>query len=1078
MKRVLSFVLSVITVVMLLPIYASSAEYSTAYAPFASVAPAVDGKKDDCYGQSFAVGSESDPVHGTAYFCHNGSYLYVYVDVTDPTAAPLKADKKEVVGGNGGYGFADLRCNDGVTVGINLGSGSDNNMTVDRITGTAPAYTGMYCAERQTNSDFGKYYAGRHAFAPVGGEWSDDNGNAMNLYFYRFTTKETENGYCAEMRIPFGRNADGTAHDAKALSETGFSILVQLSDSNIDNSTASGSKAPLASFVSSNPSVTAGLAVWGSILSNYEKGWDKIEIEEPGEIVSVDPPVEPPVEEKIELPGTVEKELHFDKETGFVSGEDFELAGNQKQGSVKLSDKYDHTGNGGQSLEISSRNVATNRVKLLDVFPPDFRGRAFRVSAWVYVPHTDAEIRISSYSPGSYGIEYSSVMCKKDTWTQISFIHKHTDDDVTQLGIDQLPGKKVAPVIYVDDIVITDISESVEMPELDIQLIMDGDIIKFKSGKTDLIDDCVVVPLQKMSEKLHCAWEIKGSKITLTRGSDKIELSTGSKKAIVNGESVTLDVSVQNLNDVLVVPLQFLAETLDCTYEWDSVKRIVKIETTAKNEINIYRDYTKQEIYGFGFSVHQSSEALRSGTTPEMQKEILDALFGNTGKGAAFTLLRFSIRSGLIEDSEKISAGGTIAPVEGVWDFETYDSQRWVADQALKYDPNVTFIASPWSPPAWMKVNGSVNGKTETPNKLAKEYYDDYANYLAVWTDKYVNEYGYNVKYLSVQNEPYLDTSYGSCLFSSSELAQIADLTADKLREMGLDEVLVGASEGAYVAESYGIMQTVKDSKVGFIPTHSYASLDAASLERSDLAEYGLPIIQTEYNLGPGYRKQYIIKEGITVAKQIADCLNGGFNGYLYWYGQRQITTSKPGNAESLIDYNDNKILYGKEFYVMAQFSRFFRPGDYIVLSYSGNKDVYVVSSINETTGKVSTILINDTNDPVTVDINGLVGILDVYVTNNSKNFDKLESVDSSELDSYELTARSITLLTENLSDEEGGMPPETSGAETTSLDTDDDQNEPSAATDGGAPVAVIVIVAAVAIAAIVIVIIATKKKS
>lgn len=1074
MKRLLSFALALITVVMMLPLGISAAEYSTAKAPFSAVLPIMDGLLDEGYGEAFDVGSESDPVHAKAYFCHDGSYLYVYVDVTDSTVAPKKADKKEIVGGNGGQGFADLRCNDGVTVGINLGNGSDNNMTVDKISGTAPAYTGMYCAERGTNSDFGKYYAGRHAFAPAGGEWDSKGGNGMNFLFYRFTTKENDHGYSAELRIPFGRNTDGTDHDVNALAETGFSILVQLSESNIDASAENGSKAPLATFVSSNPAVTTGVSVWGSILSNYEKGWDKIEIEEPGEIIV---PVDPPVDEIVELPGTVEREINFD-DSDFIYGEDFELAGNQKMGSVTLSDKYDHTTGNGKSVEIALRNVATNRVKFIDVLPPEFRGRAFRVSAWVYVPDTDAEIRFASYAPGSYGVEYSSVMCKKDTWTKISFVHKHTDDDVTQIGIDQLPGKVVASLIYVDDIVITDISESVEMPELDVQLMMNGDIIKFEEGKADIIDDCVVVPLQRMCEKLHCVVETKGNKIILTRGSDTLEFSLNSKKAKVNGESVTLDVAPQNLDGVLVISLKFLAETLGCNYEWESVMRIAKIETLQKNEINIYRDYTKQEIYGFGFSIHQSAEALKNGTTPEMQKEILDALFGNTGKSAAFTLLRFRIQSSPIEASEQISAAGTIAPAEGEWDLDVYDSQRWVADQALKYDPNITFIATPWSPPAWMKVNKTVNGRTEAPNKLADEYYDDYANYLAVWTDLYVNKYGYNIKYLSVQNEPYLDTSYGSCLFTTGELKRIVDLTVDELAKKGLDDVLVGAPEGAYIGESYGIMQDVKNSKVGFIPTHSYNDIDSESLYHNDLSQFGLPVIQTEYNLGPVYRKQYIINEGITVAKQIAICLNGGYNGYLYWYGQRQITTSKPGNAESLIDYNDKKVLYGKEFYVMAQYSRFFRPGDRIALSYSENEDVLVVACVNETTGKVSAIVINDSSSPAVFDFNGFTSAVDVYVTNNGKNFAKLDRVDVDQLNSYELTARSITLLTENLSDEEGGMPPETSGAETTSPDTDDDQNEPSAETDGGAPVAVIVIVAAVAIAAIVIVIIATKKKS
>ena len=181
MKRIALFLLAALMVIGMLPMVAT-ADYRTAAAPFVTETPTVDGQMDACYGEAFSVGTSVDPVHGTAYFCHDGTYLYVYVDVTDTTRVTTPADKKEIVGGTGGNGFADLRCNDGVTVGINFGTEKQLNNTVADISGPDPAESAIYCAERGKTSDYGRYFAGRQAFAPAGGDWNDAKGNALNFF--------------------------------------------------------------------------------------------------------------------------------------------------------------------------------------------------------------------------------------------------------------------------------------------------------------------------------------------------------------------------------------------------------------------------------------------------------------------------------------------------------------------------------------------------------------------------------------------------------------------------------------------------------------------------------------------------------------------------------------------------------------------------------------------------------------------------------------------------------------------------------------------------------------------------------
>lgn len=74
------------------------------------------------------------------------------------------------------------------------------------------------------------------------------------------------------------------------------------------------------------------------------------------------------------------------------------------------------------------------------------------------------------------------------------------------------------------------------------------------------------------------------------------------------------------------------------------------------------------------------------------------------------------------------------------------------------------FLASPWSPPKFMK-----NTRMLTfGGKLRKEYRKTYAEYLV----KYIKEFekiGINIEYITVQNEPLAVQTWESCIYSPEE---------------------------------------------------------------------------------------------------------------------------------------------------------------------------------------------------------------------------------------------------------------------------------------------------------------------
>ena len=77
--------------------------------------------------------------------------------------------------------------------------------------------------------------------------------------------------------------------------------------------------------------------------------------------------------------------------------------------------------------------------------------------------------------------------------------------------------------------------------------------------------------------------------------------------------------------------------------------------------------------------------------------------------------------------------------------------------QAISINPSLKVVALPWSPPAWMKTTGTMNGGNMNP-----AYFSSLARYFVNFAQSYQQQ-GIPIYALSVQNEPlYSTTGYPS----------------------------------------------------------------------------------------------------------------------------------------------------------------------------------------------------------------------------------------------------------------------------------------------------------------------------
>lgn len=100
-------------------------------------------------------------------------------------------------------------------------------------------------------------------------------------------------------------------------------------------------------------------------------------------------------------------------------------------------------------------------------------------------------------------------------------------------------------------------------------------------------------------------------------------------------------------------------------------------------------------------------------------------------------------------------------------DFSISEDMEYIIPiikRAQKRHIGLKFLASPWSPPAFMKSNK----KLTEGGKLLPEFKKAYAIYLSKFIKAYKKE-NINIDYMTIQNEPNAKQVWESCIYNPSE---------------------------------------------------------------------------------------------------------------------------------------------------------------------------------------------------------------------------------------------------------------------------------------------------------------------
>lgn len=188
---------------------------------------------------------------------------------------------------------------------------------------------------------------------------------------------------------------------------------------------------------------------------------------------------------------------------------------------------------------------------------------------------------------------------------------------------------------------------------------------------------------------------------------------------------------------------------------------------SGQNTIFVDENVTFQTVDGFGASITDSSGYLINQKLSASTRNTLMSNLFSPANGIGISWLRqpmgASDFSHIGNYNYQSSSSSSFSVAQDDMDIVP------LLQQARSLNPNLKIVASPWSPPGWMKANNSMlGGDTAT---LKPEHYSTLANYFANFVDAYAAR-GIPIYAVTPQNEPrWASTGYPGMYMTPQEQA-------------------------------------------------------------------------------------------------------------------------------------------------------------------------------------------------------------------------------------------------------------------------------------------------------------------
>jgi glucosylceramidase len=214
-------------------------------------------------------------------------------------------------------------------------------------------------------------------------------------------------------------------------------------------------------------------------------------------------------------------------------------------------------------------------------------------------------------------------------------------------------------------------------------------------------------------------------------------------------------------------------------------------------QIVVDRDQLHQTMLGHGAAMTDASAYVLmnlKAKNPSLFAYVMKRLF-DPREGAGFSVLRLPMGA---SDYTATKTYFTYCDEESLdlRKFSTARDAKYIIPalkEALKLNPEIRILGSPWSPPAWMKTNEALKGISEKDKaagktcRLKPDSFDTYAEYFVKFIEAY-RAAGIEIYGVTPQNEPQLDAANYPCMrMDEDDQIKFVKLLGGKLEAKGLN---------------------------------------------------------------------------------------------------------------------------------------------------------------------------------------------------------------------------------------------------------------------------------------------------
>lgn len=369
--------------------------------------------------------------------------------------------------------------------------------------------------------------------------------------------------------------------------------------------------------------------------------------------------------------------------------------------------------------------------------------------------------------------------------------------------------------------------------------------------------------------------------------------------------------------------------------------------TRTATEIRVSNDVGFQQVTGFGAALTDSSAHMLYELAPSVRDQVMQQLF-DPGSGAGIDFLRQPIGASDFAVNTDYSFDD-MPPGQTDYDLRHFTVAHDEAQilpllrQARRINPRLEIVASPWSPPGWMKTSDSmIDGKLiDTP-----AIYRAYALYLVKFLTAY-QKAGVPVAYITVQNEPQAleRDNYPGTDMDWQQEAKVIDALGPAIKAAGLNTKILGYDHnwGTHYGDVASHERVDEDPQVDY-PYDLLESSAARWISGTAWhCYYGDPSAQTALKASfPGKDAYETECDGGDISTALG-VLNNWGKTVTYWnialdqnHGPH-LGGCGTCNGTITINSTSKAVSYSSQYYTLAHFGKFVEPGATRIASVTTN---------------------------------------------------------------------------------------------------------------------------------------------